>query len=110
MWLVLSSLFSLSLARAQEPAIRPFAIPNYSVSPNSGSTYGAMPIIVLSDPQTGEMRQMFSMALSWNPTTRYGGVFHWRKSRQKFHAVDVDLGFSSRISRSFELSYKREPL
>jgi hypothetical protein len=105
-----------SAAQADEPAASatgwlnprnwPFIpIPEIGTDPNSGTTYGILPVFLVTNEKS-EIVRIYAPDLIYNPDLGYGGhlrIFSYPSTDTEWYGV---LGAKQRIERELDLSYQ----
>jgi hypothetical protein len=85
-----------------------FPLPMYTTVPNEGSTYGAMPVFVLVNPQ-GAIHQIYAPSISWNKAAGLNTTFRYYRYPSVFDSFSFIAAASTRWNRTVLVTYDHLP-
>jgi hypothetical protein len=86
-----------------------FAVPVWSTSPNEGSTWGAMPILMRVCPDDHRTHWLIAPDVTWNSVIHYTGTFRWYDYPDDDTTLVVIGSVSTRINYQLVVSWRRLP-
>jgi outer membrane protein assembly factor BamA len=93
----------LPVAAAAERSYIP--LPAFDTDPNSGQTYGVLPVILFRD-ELDHVRHIVAPSLTYNQIRGVTGTFRYFGYPSPGERIDLIAGYSSTIERKLELHYR----
>ncbi|HZS85533.1 MAG TPA: BamA/TamA family outer membrane protein [Stellaceae bacterium] len=94
-----------SFSRIFDPRTSPFIpIPEIGTDPNSGTTFGLLPVFLSTNPE-GHISRIIAPDIIYTPGLRYGGhfrMFSYPSDDRQWHVV---VGAKQRIERELDVTY-----
>lgn len=80
-------------------------LPAFDTDPNSGETYGVLPVLLFRD-QADQVRHIVAPSLTYNEIRGVTGTFRYFAYPSAAERVDVVAGYSETIERKLDLHYR----
>jgi outer membrane protein assembly factor BamA len=80
-------------------------LPAFDTDPNSGQTYGVLPVVLSRDDQ-GQVRSIIAPSLTYNEIRGVTGTFRYFGYPSPGERIDVIAGYSQTIERTLDLEYR----
>lgn len=93
----------LPVSAAAEKSFIP--LPAFDTDPNSGQTYGVLPVVLFRDEQD-HIRSIIAPSLTYNEIRGVTGTFRYFDYPSPGERVDVIAGYSQTIERKLDLHYR----
>jgi hypothetical protein len=109
---LLLAALSIAWAGTAHAKTRFFPLPMYTTVPNEGSTFGAMPVFVVTPDDSEKIRSITAPSLSWNKWAGVTGTYRYFRYFNTLGVWYFIASASTNINRSLWYQYddnRREP-
>jgi outer membrane protein assembly factor BamA len=83
-------------------------LPVYATLPNEGSTFGAMPVVILVDPRNERTHDIFAPSISYNDTIGVTGTLRWFGYPENHQSWTAVLSGSTKVNWGGRLEWANE--